>query len=317
MKALLIVVLLVGVGLAWLPKLRSLEKGPLTDADRARAPGEFVTLSQGRVHYQLTGPEAAPLVVMVHGFSIPSYTWERNVEGLSKAGYRVLTFDLYGRGFSDRPKLAYGRATYVTLLSELLDALAPEQTVHLVGLSMGGAVVAAFSADHPERVLSASFLAPFSRPIDIGPLAWPVVGSYLAKVFYLPGLAHRQLKDLVEPERFPYWVARYQQQMRFEGFDQALIASAQNYLQTDPMEDFRRIGQLGIPSLLLFGDQDRLFPQEQFAPELRKALSPNGQFELIDNAGHALHYERSEQVNAALLRFFQQVSVPEVLQQQG
>jgi len=59
-------------------------------------------------------------VVLVHGFSVASYCWERTVPALVEAGFRVLTFDLYGRGYSDRPDGPYNLDLFVRQIDELL-----------------------------------------------------------------------------------------------------------------------------------------------------------------------------------------------------
>ena len=64
-------------------------------------------LSQGYVHYELGGPVGGEKVVLVHGLSVPYYIWDPTFDALTEAGFRVLRYDLYGRGFSDRPKLRY------------------------------------------------------------------------------------------------------------------------------------------------------------------------------------------------------------------
>jgi pimeloyl-ACP methyl ester carboxylesterase len=51
-------------------------------------------LSNGVVHYELTGSEDAPVVVLVHGFSVPCYVWDPTFEALTEAGFRVLRYDL-------------------------------------------------------------------------------------------------------------------------------------------------------------------------------------------------------------------------------
>ena len=104
-----------------LPYLRNAEKEPLTDPARAQAPGRLLALGHGLVHFTLSGPDNGPVVVFVHGFSVPSYTWRNNTRPLADAGYRVLSFDLYGRGYSDRPLTAYDRSLFTSQLKDLLD----------------------------------------------------------------------------------------------------------------------------------------------------------------------------------------------------
>ena len=76
----------------------------LDEAVRSKAPGKFIKLEHGYTHYQLDGPENGELVVLVNGYSIPYYLWDHTYPDLLNAGFRVLRFDFYGRGYSDRPK---------------------------------------------------------------------------------------------------------------------------------------------------------------------------------------------------------------------
>jgi len=81
----------------------------------------FIELDRGVVHYYLEGPDEAPLVVMIHGFSVPSYVWEPTAEFLNRNGYRTLRLDLYGRGYSDRPDTVYDITLFEDQLAGLID----------------------------------------------------------------------------------------------------------------------------------------------------------------------------------------------------
>ena len=112
------------------------ETAELDEAVRASAPGSFVRLSDGYTHYELDGPESGQPVVLVHGFSVPYFMWDPTFEFLTESGFRVLRYDLLGRGYSDRPKVRYDIDTFCQQLKELLDILGLEQ-INLMGLSMG------------------------------------------------------------------------------------------------------------------------------------------------------------------------------------
>ena len=71
-------------------------------AARAEAPGDFLQATDGQIHYQARGPEDGNVIVMVHGFSTPAFIFEQNADALSAAGFRVVQFDHFGRGWSDR-----------------------------------------------------------------------------------------------------------------------------------------------------------------------------------------------------------------------
>ncbi|MGB7874199.1 MAG: hypothetical protein WBL25_07430, partial [Anaerolineales bacterium] len=77
----------------------------LNEAARAGAPGSFVQLSDGCSHYELGGPPDGQPVVLVHGFSVPYFIWDPTFSFLTECGFRALRYDLFGRGYSDRPRV--------------------------------------------------------------------------------------------------------------------------------------------------------------------------------------------------------------------
>ena len=83
------------------------ESKTLDDNIRRGLPGQFIKLSDGYVHYELSGPDDGPVVILIHGFSAHYFVWDDTHPALTKAGFRVLRYDLYGRGFSDRPNVTY------------------------------------------------------------------------------------------------------------------------------------------------------------------------------------------------------------------
>lgn len=86
---------------------RNPERESLDDGARRTAPGRFIRLSDGVTHFDVAGPDSARTVVLVHGFSVPLYIWDSTAAALVSAGYRVLRYDEYGRGWSDRPAVEY------------------------------------------------------------------------------------------------------------------------------------------------------------------------------------------------------------------
>ena len=79
------------------------EINELNEAARAKLGGTYIKLSDGMTHYKLEGPQDAKVVVLVHGATIPIWTWDKQIPALTKTGFRVLSYDMFGRGYSDRP----------------------------------------------------------------------------------------------------------------------------------------------------------------------------------------------------------------------
>ncbi len=112
-----------------------------------------------QIHYADRG--AGEPVVLVHGFT-GSYArhWESPgvIAALTNAGYRVIAMDCRGHGQSGKPR---GSSSYglemVRDVVRLLDHLSLERA-HVVGYSMGGAIVNQLLVEYPDRVLTATLL---------------------------------------------------------------------------------------------------------------------------------------------------------------
>ncbi|MEP6895446.1 MAG: alpha/beta hydrolase, partial [Chloroflexota bacterium] len=83
------------------------ENKELNDDARKSASGSFAKLPNGFTHYELGGNESGEMVVLIHGFSVPYFIYDPTFNFLTKSGFRVLRYDHFGRGFSDRPRTHY------------------------------------------------------------------------------------------------------------------------------------------------------------------------------------------------------------------
>lgn len=281
--------------------LRNAEWHALDEAARAGTTGAYLQLGEGRVHYEMAGADTAPPVLLVHGFSVPSYIYDPTFAALVSAGHRVIRFDLYGRGTSDRPRGDYDIHRFTRQIDELLATLGVQGPVDLVGLSMGGPIVAAYTIEHPERVRRLVLIDPMASSKDIGPLQWPVLGDYIFRVSVLPGQAAGQLSDFVHPEQFPDWANRYREQMRYFGFGRAILSTIRHVITRDPMPTYRAVGAQRRPVLLIWGEQDQTVPFV-LSESVRQALGEH-QFLPVADAGHLPHLEHPEVVDPVLLSF--------------
>jgi pimeloyl-ACP methyl ester carboxylesterase len=291
---------LLAITIFLLPLIRRTEHAELTSAVRDKAPGKFLLLSQGNTHYDIAGPENGPVIVFIHGFSVPYYMWDRNFNALAQAGFRVIRYDLYGRGLSDRPKVTYNRALFVTQLIELLDSLTIKKPVHVVGNSMGGAIAVAFSADFPERVGKIVLIDPLSEQMEIGLLGTPGIGEYLAGSFFVPASPRKQLNDFYQPQSFPNWSELFREQMTYKGFGRALLSTLRCFLSQDPSPDYWRVKDQGKQVLLIWGADDRTLASSGVT-KLYRILKPD--FLWVEKAGHVPQYECPELVNGRMIDF--------------
>ncbi len=305
MKTILTILLVISSLLTCAYLIFRTERKELDEEARLAASGQFIQLEQGVVHYELGGEAGQPLVVLVHGFSTPAYIWDPTFQALTQAGFQVLRFDLYGRGYSDRPDVEYNLDLFIGQLEDLLDSLEASQPIHLVGLSMGGPISATYANRHPENIRSLTLIDPLVTnqfQTSIFPLNFPGIGEYLMAVvmepFYLP---KAQSGDLVHPENFPDWEDKYKVQTRYKGFGRAILSTMRNFAKLDTLGMYEGLAEEELPTLILRSALDETIPAADI--EILRALIPHAQFQEIPDAGHIPHYEQPEAVNPIILSF--------------
>lgn len=265
---------------------------------RDEAPGRFLDLADGMTHYEISGPDSGRTVVLVHGFSVPSWIWDPTVGALSRSGFRTIVYDLYGRGYSDRPDGRYDARLFEQQLAGVIDSLGGGAAVDLIGLSMGGAVSVHFAAERPERIRRMVLMAPLNRPVE--PALPRPIGGVLLAVRYVPRLPAGRMDRVVDGDRYPDWPRRYVEQTRIEGFRRAIIASMYEFLPADHPEEYRRLGQSDIPVLVIWGEQDTVIPFEEHQGVV-EAL--DARLLRLPGAGHAPHIDRPAMVHRAIIDF--------------
>lgn len=278
------------------------ERLALNAQTRAQAPMSFVQLSDGITAFRLEGRERGPLVVMVHGYSYPSSLWSGTAAALQAAGFRTLRYDLYGRGWSDRPPGRYDLERFTRQLAELHSTLAPDQPVQLVGLSMGGLIAAAYAEAHPEQVARLVLMAPYNSAREIGPLRWPLVGEVLAHTLYFPAQLRLQDRSFHDTTLAAAYRPGFTEQRVYEGYRRALLSTLRNLIPRDPRPHYAALGQQDLPTLLLWGRHDTVVPASEAASVL-PLLGARAKLQWIENAGHLPQLEQPGPTHEALLRF--------------
>ena len=294
---------LVGVAITAWYFYRNPEDRTLDQAGRTEAEGRFARLSDGNTHYTLSGPDSGPPVVLVHGFSTPFYIWDSTAIALAGAGYRVLQYDLFGRGYSDRPDLTYGADLVDRQLGEIIDSVGIQGPVHLMGLSYGGFVTATFAGRHPERIRSLTFVDPAAG--DANQVPWfiraPVIGQLLWQSMVMPGMDSGQLSDFLSPGDWPDWPSRYRVQMQYKGLGRALRSTSIHLSSVSLDSVYATLGKHAFPVELIWGKEDSVV-SIALAPRVTGAI-PRTEFHTIERAAHLPHMERADTVNLIMLGF--------------
>jgi pimeloyl-ACP methyl ester carboxylesterase len=253
--------------------------------------GSFAPLTHGHCYYELSGPALGetdlPLLVLVHGFSVPSFIWDPTFEEAVRRGRPVLRLDLYGRGHSSNPDVAYDVDLFAGQVLELLDHLGVDGPVDLAGLSMGGPVAIRVAALEPGRIRTLVLVSPGSFSPGDGAAPDPTqptpeqVERFEAEV--LATWAEGQAADFFDPGAFPDWTERCRPWARHEGFARALLST---WSSSRPLkEEHRSIQAANYPVHMVWGRQDEVVVYEQ-ARALVEERVPRAEVHLFDACGH-------------------------------
>ncbi|MGB7242565.1 MAG: alpha/beta hydrolase [Sulfitobacter sp.] len=275
----------------------------MTSSERGAAPGSFATLSQGVTHYQWLGPARGPVAVCVHGLTTPSFVWRGLARGLALMGFRVLTYDIYGRGFSDRVKGPQTKAFFLRQLNDLLAHEKIEDGITLIGYSMGGAIATSFAAEDSYRIRRMILLAPAGVEIARHKLIefmvrTPIIGDWMMLAFYPSILrmgfkAERQLPSSVKDI-----TKLMDNELNWRGYVPAVLSSMRGFLQQDCKAEHQALHREELPTLAIWGAEDPVIPLS--------ALGTSAQWnrtmhqEVVEGAGHGLPYTHTDQVLATI-----------------
>ena len=281
------------------------EQRDLDAAARAGMPGQFARLTDGFTHYEVGGPADGRAVVLAAGFSVPYYIWDPTFKALTAAGYRVLRYDYYGRGYSDRPEIPFTDEMYVRQLDELLKAAKIGGPIDLAGISFGGSLITSFADKYPDRVRSLIYFDPsLRRPYPLSLVeSLPRVWDYLTAVLDERVWADGQLGDFFHPEHFLDWPNRYRDQMQYKGFRRARLSEIASNTAVDQSEQFKRVGEHPRPVLVIWGKQDNTVPFEE--SEWLMTMLKHGRLVPIESAGHLPQWEQPDAVHSQLIEFLQ------------
>ena len=284
---------------------------PLTGWDEVRPPGYVVDLGGRRTHFVRRG--SGPPALLIHGFNLDLTSWLANVDALARH-FTVIAVDLWGFGYSTREPLDWGFPLYSEQVLGLMDHLAIPRA-HLVGHSMGGGVAIAAAVDDPDRV---------DRLALVAPVGGPRTSSLRERFFRLPWLPElllrlptdairrRNLRDLwirdpelLTPEVFA----------ALTGFQKVAgsIRAALEILRRDFFggldTEIDRLAVLGIPTLLVSGEHDRLVPVGN-GRALHQRL-PGSRFEVFQRSSHLPNFDEPDRFNDLLVTFLQDRTGPQ------
>ena len=286
-------------------------KQDLTDEARASLPGSFIDLPCGNTHYEMKG-EGTP-VVLVPGYATPYYIYNKVFDALLAEGYRVLRYDLLGRGLSERAKAVYSPDLFARQLKELTDALLPETPFLLIGTSMGGAVTATFCANYPGRAKAVVWLAPagmdtFQPPFYMKLANTPVIGTAVFHAIANKTLLSKCASEMthVSQEEIDDFMRAFGDCIAYRGFVRCTLSSLRNTIlgTKEVTKSYEKVAAQGIPVLCVWGEEDKTMPFYQ--SERFKEILPNAKLVPFTGSGHVFLFDEIARTMEVVLPFLKE-----------
>lgn len=303
-----------GVLLAVLVVLFLVFRTPDTDPQEMRAkygapPSQFVKIASGvEVHLRDEGPsdeqgDGAP-IVLLHGSNADLHTWEAWAQDL-KATHRVIRFDQVGHGLTGPdPAHDYSRANFTADIAEVLDALGIERAI-IAGNSMGGKHALSFAVSYPERVAGLILVDGSGAPLpeeeqpedddDSGNIGFTIAQTpginLLVEQITPRSLIRQSLEESVSNQAVvtEEAVDRYWELLRYPGNRRATLKRFS--APYDPLTE-AEIASVTAPTLILWGEEDRLIPVE--AGRWLDRIMPSSEIIVYQGIGHLPHEEAPE-----------------------
>lgn len=268
----------------------------------------YAKINGVNLNYEVHGDSGEPLV-LVHGYTGDITDWRHQLPAFSQS-HRVLIVDNRGHGASDAP--ADRDAYAIRHMAADVQALTGElgfDRYHLLGHSMGGAVVQEIALESPERLLSLTlhdtadgFSDTFQNPVL---QAWRDWRFRVAEEQGMEAVA-----DLTSPfPPPPHMPAERLEETKLRLARMAVDAFIGAFNGLSAWVGTReRAASINVPTLVIWGDLD-----SGFIIEASKRLAntiPNAEPAEIPECGHSPQFERPTLFNEALAGFLSRVPSP-------
>jgi pimeloyl-ACP methyl ester carboxylesterase len=209
--------------------------------------------------------------------------------------WRTIRIDGPGFGQSDAPLGEVQADVYADVVLEILDALGLERAF-VAGCSWGGQIAAHVGVKAPGRVRGVLIMNSPLGP-SLGGHAFEVWGTrwFGATAFWGNGVA-RSMFSPASQEAHPERVRAFAS--AFTSFDKAAAAVTARTVLTRFPGLGEVLPRLAVPTTILMGAEDRLYPVERMRPFA--ALAPQAKLEVVPSCGHLAPLEAPEAVAEAL-----------------
>lgn len=302
----LIAVLMLAFGVFWFARPTDVSFDEVKQTVPFAEYSKFADIKGVKIHYQEKG--AGEPLVLIHGYTSSTYAWKDLFEPLSEK-YRVISIDLKGFGFSEKPDGDYSRRAQGEIVFGLLEHLKIEKA-WLAGNSMGGETALNVALNHPEKVKglilidSAGVNIPGRESLAPWYLQTPVVGQALIALSLTSDKLVREglKKSTFDDAKISDEKVAYFHQFLKTRNGQKAAREARIQFALYPVEN--ELGKINVPTLLIWGAEDELIPLQ--AGKTMNEKIKNSKLVTFENCGHLPQEEMPEKVLTEMTNFIGQ-----------
>lgn len=274
----------------------------------------YIDVNDIKICYEIHGREDQYPILLVHGFGAKKEHWIAQISALSEK-YKVIIFDNRDAGKTSRSNRPYTMETLADDIKCLMDKLNIDKT-HIVGWSMGGAIVQNFVLKYPERVNKVILINTFlDLPADEGGIEALRKSRFdeiemikkdpdkaywqSARIFF-----YREFRKEMQlnPNKKFYGIWSVENEIKETTINiptHSEIENQINAIKTHKTID--RLSQIKNKTLLLAASHDKVCPKSNMV-EMNKRI-PNSILKIIEKAGHNSPKSRTPEVNKIILDF--------------
>ena len=217
---------------------------------------EEIRLSDGVTSYKDIGDKNNKVIVLVHGATFGSLAYEEYVNVFLENNYRVITYDQYGRGYSDRVNNNVSIELMENQLKELIEHCEVEDVI-LYGVSFGAAVVAKYASNNQENVSFIGYQVPLIDSANVPLLSIvkvPLYGDLLSRALLVPGVLDRieEYEDLMSKKLIDHYIGQFKVKGTENFFKKFFLGNAID----NRLNDHKIIGNNSIPSYFAYAEDD-------------------------------------------------------------
>jgi len=246
-------------------------------------------------YFDYDAANTAKTLILLHGIGASAERWSRVIPTLSKY-YRVIVPDIVGFGYSDKPTLEYTMDFFLDFFKGFLENLKIRKAC-MAGSSFGGHLATEFAIRSNRRVEKLVL----ASPAGMMRTSTPVLDAYIMAALYPTyDNAVKAFRDMAfDPNVVSENIAKdFVNRMRLPNAKYAFMSTLLGMRHAPLLPG--RISRIICPTLLVWGDTDRMIPV-QYAKEYNEI--PDSELVVIKNCGHTPFVEKPMAFNKVVLKF--------------